>query len=100
MTNPVSGAVEAVARAIWGNRNQVAWEDLVRVLPSMADSIRQEARAAISALAQPGAISDAVVEAYQNELSRQIGATYMRTPEGTEEVRHAIAAALTQMGAE
>ena len=39
-------------------------------------------------------VTDEMVEAYQNELSRQIGTTYMRTPEGAEEVRHSIAAAL------
>ena len=94
MTNPVSGAVEAVARALcteYGSDPDEWWESWIN-----------EARAAISAhlraLAQPGAISEAA-------LAKACTAFWHAYDEedhlnDTGAMRSGLAAALTQMGAE
>ena len=95
MTNPVSGAVEAMCEASWERlRGPGSWE---AASESDRRSYREDIRLGLRALAQPGAISDAACRAVQDVWKWRLATN---KPVTLDAWREAISAALTQMESE
>ena len=89
MTNPMSGAVEAMCEASWERlRGPGSWE---AASESDRRSYREDIRLGLRALAQPGAISDAAIDAFTDKWPDDCDIAE------DEDIRAGIVAALTQM---